>query len=79
MSLSAYIYGNGTGRAKCMLCEQKITKDQKSIMVSGFRTQGQLHSNPCDCSKDRFTVEDMITTVARAAPAGDPSKRRKQR
>jgi len=50
MSLTAKKY-KATGKAKCILCRKPLLKGQKAILISGFRTEGQIHCEPSECDR----------------------------
>jgi len=52
MSLVSRIY-KATGRAKCNLCGSIIKKGQNAILITGYQTECQIHSNPKDCDCER--------------------------
>lgn len=39
----------GTGRAKCRVCGEKITKEQIAVEVWGYQFTQQIHSEPKEC------------------------------
>jgi len=53
MGLTAKINTSTTGRATCKLCNKKIKKGQTAIIISGYMTEGQIHSDPKDCWHER--------------------------
>jgi len=43
------IVKQGTGRAMCRVCGQKIGKDQIAVEVMGYQFSEQIHSQPEHC------------------------------
>jgi len=43
------IVKQGTGRAMCRVCGQKIMKDQLAVEVMGHQFSEQIHSQPDHC------------------------------
>ena len=39
----------GTGRAECRVCGQKIKKEQVAVEIRGYQFSQQIHSEPKDC------------------------------
>ena len=48
--------GTGTGNASCRVCGNVITKEQTNIKLCNARVNGQVHSNPFDCSEVRIDM-----------------------
>ena len=40
-----------TGKATCKICKKLILKGNKVIVVTGWRTEGQVHNDPEECNK----------------------------
>ena len=47
-----WLVGTGTGNASCNV----ITKEQTNIKLCNARVNGQVHSNPFDCSEVRIDM-----------------------
>jgi hypothetical protein len=45
------IVKQGTGRAECRVCGQKIKKEQTAVEVCGYQFSQQIHSEPKECCK----------------------------
>ena len=43
------IVKQGTGRAKCRVCDQKIKKEQVAVEIWGYQFSQQIHSEPKEC------------------------------
>jgi len=43
------IVKQGTGRAQCRVCGEKITKEQIAVEVCGYQFSQQIHSEPKHC------------------------------
>jgi len=55
-----WLVGTGTGNASCRVCGKVITKEQTNIKLCNARVNGQVHSNPTECSKDRLVNNKVI-------------------
>tara|TARA_R110000744_G_scaffold51033_3_gene110118 strand:+ start:1673 stop:1915 length:243 start_codon:yes stop_codon:yes gene_type:complete len=51
-----WLVGTGTGNASCRVCGNVITKEQTNIKLCNARVNGQVHSNPFDCSEVRIDM-----------------------
>jgi hypothetical protein len=43
------IVKQGTGRAQCRVCGEKIKKEQIAVEVCGYQFSQQIHSEPKEC------------------------------
>jgi len=43
------IVKQGTGRAICRVCGEKITKEQIAVELWGYQFSQQIHSEPKEC------------------------------
>ena len=47
--LMGAIVKQGTGRATCRVCGEKITKEQIAVELWGYQFSQQIHSEPKEC------------------------------
>ena len=49
----------GTGRAYCRFCRQQIQEGQIAITWSAYRSSGQIHHSPEDCTYLQKRFEEL--------------------